>query len=346
MTYKIQAGGQAGRVGYLDLAKGIAILSMVLCHVVTVPFTVLAWVFSFHMPIFFIISGILLSRKKTFDRQSFRRNFIRKLETIICPYLIFSLIYSCLAIVWDILSGNMAADPVRIIKSVIYYIAFGYHALWFLPAAFIANILFHALHSISKKQVRLVIDGILLLVTSIVARYISGRELTKAVYIIIFFNRALIGCLFVELGYYLARVIDAVKKDWLKPVIAVICLGIYAYTSLLNVPDLHFCRIENPLLYYFNAAAGSLGILLLCGWIDTIADIKLLKYYGRNSLTVLLTHILFVVFLKHPALLLTVKYLGDTRWFELYYFAALCIAQIPIIEIYNRIGSNTRRHPA
>ena len=55
MTYKIQADGQAGRVGYLDLAKGIAILSMVLCHTVTVPFTVLAWVFSFHMPIFFII---------------------------------------------------------------------------------------------------------------------------------------------------------------------------------------------------------------------------------------------------------------------------------------------------
>ena len=205
---------------------------------------------------------------------------------------------------------------------------------WFLPAAFIANVLFYILHALPKYQVRLIIDGILLVGTSIIARCAAGKDLTKTVYLTIFFNRALIGYLFVELGYYMVHLIDAVRKDPLKLLIAVICLGIYAYTALLNIPDLHFCRIENPLLYYFNAAVGSLGILLLCSWADGIINIRLIKYYGKNSIIVLLTHILFVVFLKYPALLLVVRYLGDTRWFELHYFIGLCIAEIPIIGIY------------
>ena len=118
-------------------------------------------------------------------------------------------------------------------------------------------------------------------------------------------------------------------------VIAILCLGIDAYTALLNVPDLHYSLIGNPLLYYFNATIGSLGILLLCNWIDRIRDFQLLKYYGKNSLIVLLTHILFVVFLKWSLMYIVIGNSESTKWFYLCFFISLCILEIPIIAISN-----------
>lgn len=323
------------RIDYVDLAKGIAILTMVLCHVGTIPY-VYAWIYSFHMPIFFIISGILLSNKKVFDKQSFEKNFIRKLKTIIWPYITFTVIYSCIAIVSETLAGNMDANFISIIKVPVYYFVFGYHALWFLPTMFIANILFNAFHSLSKNWARFLIDGFLLIGTSIIAQYVTDKDPTSVVYIIIFFNRALIGYLFIELGYYFINVINTIKKDYFKLVIAILCLGIYTYTALLNAPDLHYSRIGNPLLYYFNATIGSLGILLLCNWIDRIRDFQLLKYYGKNSLIVLLTHILFVAFLKEPIMYVVLGGSESTRWFDLCFFISICILEVPIIAISNK----------
>lgn len=46
------------RIEYVDLSKGIAIFLMVLCHTgVHNHFT--QWVYAFHMPLFFIVSGML-----------------------------------------------------------------------------------------------------------------------------------------------------------------------------------------------------------------------------------------------------------------------------------------------
>ena len=319
------------RIGYIDLAKGIAILTMVLCHVCTLPYAY-AWIYSLHMPIFFIISGILLSNKKVFNKQSFDSNFIRKLKTIIWPYITFSVIYSCL----DIIKDNMDASFLWIIKHTVYYFVFGYYALWFLPAMFIANILFNIFHSLSKNWARFLIDALLLIGTSIIAQYVTDKNRTLTVYTIIFFNRALIGYLFIEFGYYLINITNVIRKEYLKLIIAVLCLGIDAYTALLNVPDLRFSLIGNPLLYYLNATIGSLGILLLCNWIDRIKDLQLLKYYGKNSIIVLLTHILFVKFLNEPIMYVVIGNSESTKCFNLCFFIGICVVEITIIGISNK----------
>ena len=45
------------RLNYLDYAKGIGILLVVLGHIYNN--SVKLWIYSFHMPLFFIISGYL-----------------------------------------------------------------------------------------------------------------------------------------------------------------------------------------------------------------------------------------------------------------------------------------------
>lgn len=48
---------------YIDYAKGLAIILMLFAHTMSGENMINTWIFSFHMPIFFIISGILMAKK-------------------------------------------------------------------------------------------------------------------------------------------------------------------------------------------------------------------------------------------------------------------------------------------
>ena len=51
------------RIDWIDLTKGIAIFLMVCGHT-SIPLSISNWIWSFHMPLFFIISGILFNATK------------------------------------------------------------------------------------------------------------------------------------------------------------------------------------------------------------------------------------------------------------------------------------------
>lgn len=51
------------RINYIDIAKGIGILLVVLGHGYSNINPVYCWINSFHMPLFFILTGVLFSIK-------------------------------------------------------------------------------------------------------------------------------------------------------------------------------------------------------------------------------------------------------------------------------------------
>ena len=52
------------RLRYIDLTKGFAIILMLWGHTMTLVNSIHIWIYSFHMPIFFIICGILIRIKE------------------------------------------------------------------------------------------------------------------------------------------------------------------------------------------------------------------------------------------------------------------------------------------
>lgn len=52
------------RIDYLDMVKGIGIILVVIGHSTLPSDSVITWLASFHMPLFFIVSGMLLWHKK------------------------------------------------------------------------------------------------------------------------------------------------------------------------------------------------------------------------------------------------------------------------------------------
>ena len=77
----------AKRLAWIDLAKGIGIILMVIGHMPSMPSVVHDWIFSFHMPLFFFLSGYLFRKKNVADcLKNSIKNYLR-------PYVIYSIVF-------------------------------------------------------------------------------------------------------------------------------------------------------------------------------------------------------------------------------------------------------------
>lgn len=76
---------KSGRISWIDFAKGIAILLVVFGHISFLPSPILGVIYSFHMPLFFFLSGVLLFRRQ----EAFRSFALKKTRTLIGPYYVF-----------------------------------------------------------------------------------------------------------------------------------------------------------------------------------------------------------------------------------------------------------------
>ena len=47
----------------IDIARGIACLLVIIGHISSTPSQVNVWIYAFHMPLFFIISGLIINTK-------------------------------------------------------------------------------------------------------------------------------------------------------------------------------------------------------------------------------------------------------------------------------------------
>lgn len=69
-----------------DLMKGIAILLMMLCHLVYTDGPVKQFIYSFHMPLFFILAGVFA--KNITQISSFKQYTIKNAKRLLLPYLV------------------------------------------------------------------------------------------------------------------------------------------------------------------------------------------------------------------------------------------------------------------
>lgn len=77
------------RIDYLDMAKGIGILLVIIGHISYVSEPVRQYISTFHMPLFFVISGMLLYYKQE-EKNSLPDLAVRKFKGLMVPYFICS----------------------------------------------------------------------------------------------------------------------------------------------------------------------------------------------------------------------------------------------------------------
>jgi len=142
----------AARIDWIDYARGIGIVLVVIGHVLrgltsadVVPRTELvlrtdAWIYAFHMPLFFVLSGLFAPKSLDRPTASFLAD---KLRTIAYPYLVWSVLQS----VVQIALSRYANHPV----SPASLLGIAYEPVmqfWFLYALFVILVALHAMRRI------------------------------------------------------------------------------------------------------------------------------------------------------------------------------------------------------
>ena len=280
------------RISYIDMAKGIGIILVVAGHTGFLSDTLLNWIMSFHMPLFFILSGMLLSHTNA-DRQNMSAFLKKKARTILVPYFSFSVLSILFSAILD--TGSFASYlPNALVQTFTLY---GISVLWFLPALFLGETVFLFI----RKKTSLLVSGILYFVICLLTvfcvntyhyHYIIDFENNLSVlgaYLIAVFVRTGIAISFLAMGYYLQHFIFCAEKK----------KGIYAFCSLLflllNIflsskngkVDLNYMLFNNYLLYFSAALCGSLFVICLCAALPALTP---LLATGKHSLIIMATH--------------------------------------------------------
>lgn len=277
------------RKSWLDKAKGIGIILVVLAHIDPSTNPMCRWLSSFLMPLFFILSGVIVSMRAAYAPAPLQRVLIKKTKQLLYPYLTFSL----LAMLYSLLMGNMNA-VLSIAKLTV--VLEGHSVLWFLPAIWMAECMMLVL--LRSKIPNAFGTAVVALGTSAYAAlqyYLIGGAVPANVgtrYLILNgLCRAGIGFVFMMAGYWGHRFccrMQHIPRSRVQLISAAAFVLGFALGWVNRMPDLHYSVQGNPVLYYASALLQSAGVIALCVFMP--CSCRILEFFGKNSLIVMATH--------------------------------------------------------
>lgn len=297
------------RLDYLDMVKGIGIFFVVLGHMQDISTTTRIWISSFHMPLFFIVSGLLMAVKDE-PSKDIREVIRKKFKGLIIPYLWFSLSYFVIDIMNVLVVKNI--DGITFIVDTISSVTFyGMSVLWFLPALFIASISFIYMKKKLPDKFCLVLL-IAIAILSYVAKlqiakvydlYADSLLITSLINIVYIFLRAWVSMSFIGYAYYIRKIYERTVIDGkrfsiinnriVEFVLGIVMIGIGFVIGMKNeCVDLHNIILNNVVYYYLAALLGVYGIILVC---KALPVINLVTYYGQNSIIVMACHVNYYI---------------------------------------------------
>lgn len=263
----------------IDILRGIAIFWVVFGHVTHLP-ELRTYIWGFHIPIFFFISGLLF-RKEKFDKFT---DFLKsRLKNIVLPYAIF---YLATLVYWILIERHSRGADVSVESQLIGLVYGTYDmrymmfngALWFIPCLFSMEMLYWF---VSKCSKRIYLIGVL------ICFYIIGLVLKdNAPWLPWGLCAAFIGIVFYGIGDMCKLIVLSNNiKFWgaLKYLIFTLILIIQVVALPWTGADLASLKVGNVWLYI---PISMLGVTLYCGIASTISHNKVIEYLGVNSLVI------------------------------------------------------------
>ncbi|AKB68185.1 acyltransferase family protein [Methanosarcina mazei] len=357
------------RLHWIDSLKGIGIMLVVLAHH-SLPIALDTYIFSFHMPLFFFISGFLFDFGKYAESAS---NFVKgRFRSLIVPYFCFALITCLFYYMMDELF-TPGVPSIEFFKHIIlvensilhgvshillgFGLAVSYNSpLWFLTCLFVTELLFYGLtkkyYSEPRKIVFwLTVSGIIGYLYSVyVLPFRIPWNVDVALAAIVFYGA---GNLFRKLTESetesrtdISFKLDSGIRDKFSkngkylPVIATLLSAFYL-GYLLKFPTENKVNMnvlqygENFFSFYILAFVGIFTFVYL---FKKIGSSNVLEYYGRNSLIILALHFpIKDVVTKVAAIVLGVnsEYFYYNAGFALGFTVLNLILLVPVIYVIN-----------
>ncbi len=326
-------GKKSGRIVWIDQLRSIAFLFVIIGHV-ALPKEMKSLIYSFHMPLFFLISGLTINREKIANIP-FKNYVSKQAKSLLVPYFWLSfLCYPLWYLAFQILSNS---------KQTVFEVFKGIflgslkcnspsNALWFLLVLFLANILYAGIIKISKGNETTTLC--LVLVCAIVG------FLDKAFAQVWHFNVAFTAVMLLYLGnvfidWYKQSKLFNHKKSFgyvMKMLGVAACftlIGLYSHKMNGRISMTANKFGKSVLLFYVTAIAFSLAITLV---VMLLPKISFITFIGQNTLFYLGIHIPIIRIIEkaYPEIFSQYKY-SIPLAFVLY------IALIPIAMLVKKL---------
>lgn len=264
----------------IDVARGIACALVVIGHVPSTPGIVHTWIYSFHMPLFYIISGMVLN-----TNDPFKAFFKKRIKGLLIPYFALNLlVWITETLIKTILSlaVSQALDFKQFLVGLVgaligYRLTDYYYILWFVISLFFALLISQWIIQLVKNERRIGVIGILLIISnSLLWMKVRGLPLSLDV--------VPLATGYVLIGFSGKRLVKGIQGqfNWLGIPLIMINAGLAYLCSRQNGDvDLYNCQTGGLLLPILNSIIGCMGILMIS---KLIQRNRLLEFFSANSL--------------------------------------------------------------
>ena len=303
-------GTKQNRYEYLDVAKAFGIYLVILGHLVIFNYKTFRFIFAFHMPLFFVISGFILAGENFLDWKPF---IIKIVKHYLVPYAAIFLISILQCILLPLPNHGFRElfsfnGLQRVYEGYPSFSYFG--SSWFLLAMFWSQLIFHFILWIylkGKKELTIMLWLVVIALAFFSKETFAYVPLFKRLPLRI--DSALMAVLFIGTGYLIKKIIDKenniinkckmlIRKKYILFFLSVICALIVYYSSVehntyANMSELIYATEWR---YYIGAVLGSIMVISLSKIFEKVFFFLTL---GKQTLIIFLVHeIVLIIVIK------------------------------------------------
>jgi len=286
------------RINYVDIARAFAIIFIVLGHTLvhsTNCGLIFKLLYSFHVVLFFIISGYTYKIK---ENENFRDFIKNKFVRIIIPYFVWALLFLIpYMILGQTVGSSIGTNSSFELKTQLINVLYGNgnasslkqnSSLWFLPALFSIEIIYYFVIKLINKFPK---AKVAILIPMVSISYITNTFLN--INLPWGINTALVIGIFFYIGYLLKEY-NLFNKDKLfksKYIIPILIIGLlsFYFNSTVSCIDYDYGSLTLAIL---SGICLSLVVIYIS---YIIKENRVLEYVGRNTMGILIFHKIIIL---------------------------------------------------
>lgn len=264
---------------------------VILGHLVSFRGTAYTWIFSFHMMLFFFVSGYEFNAKKYGDYR-FCAYLDKKVKSLLIPFAVaagIGLVLSYLIPGWRISDMNITYTLLYLAQPATLHVG----PICFLLALFWVKIFFFYLYKKLFRNVSLTTVIFVLTLISVIGFNINRVTFMQYSRLPWKLDSSITALVFYTVGFYVKETGILTKLFHRKFLSAITMIlsglpGFYIAKYKNGYGNICDCQFSNYFYFYISAFCGIMFILLLCRF---LSKSRVLQYYGRNTLWMFIVHI-------------------------------------------------------
>lgn len=263
------------RIEWIDLARGYGVILVIWAHLQDEGLR--SWIYSFHMPLFFMLSGYVFNASYVF-----KKFILKKIKRIIVPYFCLGVPMVLFQTLADSLNGDVFLE--RLFLNInLLLLQKRLWTLWYLAVLFFVNIFFYIMVRWCKNEKIILVLSFLLAIMGVIYYQNGGGPWVWNV------DTCFTAMPFFAVGYY----VKVRLKDRIFNMSGWVIKGVFVALLLLNIVCCHlsqdengvglemfYCKYGNPIYTYIAAFAGVYCLFIL----SYNTRNYIIKYIGENSM--------------------------------------------------------------